>query len=103
MLVFIVFALLIGKDREINGKRKTENGKLLFFDFRLEWENGTLRLNRRQRSLANYAEAEQRRPKVNRRTKQEQRVLAHYVLQEGGKDCKAGLKRKAENFLAFSR
>ena len=32
--------------------------------------------------------------KRNRRTKQEQRVLAHYALQEGGKACAAGLKRK---------
>jgi hypothetical protein len=31
MLVFIVFALLNGKDREINGKRKAESGKLYGF------------------------------------------------------------------------
>ena len=36
--------------------------------------------------------------KRNRRTKQEQRVLAHYALQEGGKALEEGLKRKAENF-----
>ena len=35
--------------------------------------------------------------KRNRRTKQEQRLLADYALQEGGKACEAGLKRKAEN------
>ena len=36
--------------------------------------------------------------KRNRRTKQEQRVLAHYALQEGGKACGAGLKVKTENY-----
>ena len=35
--------------------------------------------------------------KRNRRTKQEQRLLADYALQEGGKACKAGLKRKTKN------
>ena len=42
-----------------NGKRKAENGKLLFFGFRLEWKNGPLRLSREQRLLADYAETEQ--------------------------------------------
>ena len=37
--------------------------------------------------------------KRNRRTKQEQRVLARYALQEGGKDCEAGLKRKTKIIL----
>ena len=32
----------------------------------------------------------------NRRTKQEQRVLAHYALQEGGKALEEGLMRNAE-------
>ena len=32
----------------------------------------------------------------NRRTKQGQRVLAHYALQEGGKACVAGLMQNAE-------
>ena len=36
--------------------------------------------------------------KRNRRTKQEQRLLADYALQEGGKACEAGLKRKTENW-----
>ena len=36
--------------------------------------------------------------KRTRRTKQGQRLLADYALQEGGKACEAGLKRKAENF-----
>ena len=35
-------------------KRKTENFE--FFGFRLEWENGTPRLSREQRLLADYAE-----------------------------------------------
>ena len=34
--------------------------------------------------------------KRNRRTKQEQRLLADYALQEGGKACEAGLKRETE-------
>ena len=32
----------------------------------------------------------------NRRTKQEQRVLAHYALQEGGKALEEGLMQNAE-------
>ena len=41
------------------------------------------------------------RSRINRRTKQEQRLLADYALQEGGKACEARLKRKTENFLVF--
>ena len=32
----------------------------------------------------------------NRRTKQEQRVLANYAEPQGGKACKAGLMQNAE-------
>ncbi len=32
----------------------------------------------------------------NRRTKQEQRVLAHYALQEGGKALEEGLMQNAK-------
>jgi hypothetical protein len=39
--------------------------------------------------------------KRNRRAKQGQRLLADYVLQEGGKACAAGLKRKTENFFVL--
>ena len=35
MLFLIV---LWHKDSKTNGKRKAENGKLLFFDYRLEWK-----------------------------------------------------------------
>ena len=34
-MFLIISSLLISKDREINGKRKTENGKLLVFRFSL--------------------------------------------------------------------
>ena len=38
--------------------------------------------------------------KRNRRTKQEQRVLAHYALQEGGKAHEVGLKLTDPTALA---
>ena len=38
--------------------------------------------------------------KRNRRTKQEQRVLAHYALQEGGKAHEVGLKLTDPTTLA---
>ena len=66
--------LYLCKYKKKNGKRKTESGKLLVFRF-------SLGVGKR-----------------NRRTKQEQRVLAHYALQEGGKACGAGLKVKTENY-----
>jgi hypothetical protein len=58
-----------------NKKRKTESGKRKTFVFRFSLGVG----------------------KRNRRTKQEQRVLAHYALQEGGKALEEGLKRKTES------
>ena len=36
----------------------------------------------------------------NRRTKQEQRVLAHYALQEGGKALEEGLMQNAKLFCS---
>ena len=58
-----------------NGKRKAENGKLLFFGFRLEWENGT-----DERSNG-------------------ERLLAGSLLQGGGKALEEGLKRKTFNLV----